>query len=104
MITYDLLVYLALVPLVAAIILGGIVIWVTPATVELETLKVRLAGAVLVALLALFIFSAILYFVDAGGAGKEIFDKASPVIFALVGTIIGYIFGARATRNPSADQ
>ena len=94
----------AIVPLVAAIILGGIVIWVTPATVELETRKVRLAGAVLVALLALFIFSAILYFVDAGGAGKEIFDKASPVIFALVGTIIGYIFGARATRNPSADQ
>jgi hypothetical protein len=39
MITYDLLVYLALVPLVAAIILGGIVIWVTPATVELETRK-----------------------------------------------------------------
>ena len=69
MITYDLLVYLALVPLVAAIILGGIVIWVTPATVELETRKVRLAGAVLVALLALFIFSAILYFVDAVGAG-----------------------------------
>ena len=87
MITYDLLVYLALVPLVAAIILGGIVIWVTPATVELETRKVRLAGAD-----------------DAGGAGKEIFDNASPVIFALVGTIIGYIFGARATRNPSADQ
>lgn len=104
MITYDLLLYLALVPLVAAIILGGIVIWVTPATVELETRKVRLAGAVLVALLALFIFSAILYFVDAGGAGKEIFDKASPVIFALVGTIIGYIFGARATRNPCADH
>jgi hypothetical protein len=48
MIKYDLLVYLALVPLVAAIILGGFVIWVTPANVELETRKVRLAGAVLV--------------------------------------------------------
>ena len=104
MITYDLLVYLGLVPLLAAIILGGIVIWVTPATVELETRKVRLAGAVLVALLALFIFSAIRFFVDARGAGNDIFDKASPVIFALVGTIIGYIFGSRATRNPSADQ
>jgi uncharacterized membrane protein YjfL (UPF0719 family) len=52
-----------------------------------------MADAVLVGLLALFIFTAILYFVDPEGAGEEIFNKASPVIFALVGTIVGYIFG-----------
>jgi hypothetical protein len=49
-------------------------------------------------LLALFIFTAILYFVDAEGAGEEIFNKASPVIFALVGTIVGYIFGTRTKQ------
>jgi len=38
-------------------------------------------------------FTAILYFVDPEGAGEEIFNKASPVIFALVDTIVGYIFG-----------
>jgi len=43
--------------------------------------------------LALFIFAAILYFVDPEGAGEQIFNKAFPVIFALVGTIVGYIFG-----------
>ena len=47
----------------------------------------------MVGLLALFIFTAILYFVDANGAGEEIFNKAFPVIFALAGTIVGYIFG-----------
>jgi hypothetical protein len=52
----------------------------------------------LVGLLALFIFTAILYFVDAEGAGAEIFNKASPVIFALVGTIVGYIFGTRTKQ------
>jgi hypothetical protein len=70
-----LLVYLGLIPLVTVIIFSGFVIW-----------------------LALFIFTAILYFVDAEGAGAEIFNKASPVIFALVGTIVGYIFGTRAKQ------
>src|SRR5262249_32126473 len=72
---------------------SGFVIWRTPTDTDLETRKIRMADAVLVGLLALFIFAAILYFVDAEGAGEEIFNKASPVIFALVGTIVGYIFG-----------
>jgi cytochrome bd-type quinol oxidase subunit 2 len=93
MIKYDLLVYLGLIPLVAVIIFSGFVIWRTPTDTDLETRKIRMADAVLLGLLALFIFTAILYFVDPEGAGEEIFNKASPVIFALVGTIIGYIFG-----------
>jgi hypothetical protein len=46
----------------------------------------------LAALFSMFIFTTILYFVDAGGAGREIFDKAYTAILTLVGTIIGYIF------------
>ena len=53
-----------------------------------------MADAILIGLLALFVFGAILYFVDPEGAGEQIFNKAFPVIFALVGTIVGYIFGA----------
>jgi hypothetical protein len=98
MMKYDLLVYLGLIPLVAVIIFSGFVIWRTPAETDLETRKLRIADAVLVGLLALFIFTAILYFVDAEGAGAEIFNKASPVIFALVGTIVGYIFGTRTKQ------
>src|SRR5215831_10090612 len=93
MIKYDLLVYLGLLPLVAVIIFSGFVIWRTPTDTDLETRKIRMADAVLVGLLALFIFAAILYFVDPEGAGEQIFNKAFPVIFALVGTIVGYIFG-----------
>jgi cytochrome bd-type quinol oxidase subunit 2 len=98
MIKYDLLVYLGLIPLVAVMIFSGFVIWRTPTEADLETRKLRIADAVLVGLLALFIFTAILYFVDAEGAGAEIFNKASPVIFALVGTIVGYIFGTRTKQ------
>jgi cytochrome bd-type quinol oxidase subunit 2 len=98
MIKYDLLVYLGLIPLVAVIIFSGFVIWRTPTEADLETRKLRIADAVLIGLLALFIFTAILYFVDAEGAGAEIFNKASPVIFALVGTIVGYIFGTRTKQ------
>jgi hypothetical protein len=94
MIKYDLLVYLGLVPLLGAFILGAFIIRATPVTVDLEIRKMRLADGTLAALAALFIFTAILYFVDGSGAGKEIFDKSSTAILALVGTIIGYIFGA----------
>jgi hypothetical protein len=57
------------------IIFSGFVIWRTPAETDLETRKLRIADAVLIGLLALFIFTAILYFVDAEGAGAEISTK-----------------------------
>jgi cytochrome bd-type quinol oxidase subunit 2 len=98
MIKYDLLVYLGLIPLVAVMIFAGLVIWKTPTDTDLETRKLRIADVILVGLLALSIFIAILYFVDAEGAGAEIFNKATPVIFALVGTIVGYIFGTRTKQ------
>jgi hypothetical protein len=75
MIKYDLLVYLGLIPLVAVIIFAGFVICRTPADTDLETRKLRIADATLVGLLSLFIFTAILYFVDAEGAGEEISTK-----------------------------
>jgi cytochrome bd-type quinol oxidase subunit 2 len=94
MIKYDLLVYLGLVPVLAAFILATYIVRSTADNVDLEVRRIRVADGVLIALAALFVFAAILYFVDAGGAGKEIFDKSSTAILALVGTIIGYIFGS----------
>ena len=55
MIKYDLLVYLGLLPLVAVIVFSGFVVWRTPTDTDLETRKIRMADAVLVGLLALFI-------------------------------------------------
>jgi cytochrome bd-type quinol oxidase subunit 2 len=93
MVKYDLLVCLGLVPVVAVIMFAGFVIWSTPLDVDIETRKIRMADAILLGLLALLVFVAILYFVDEGGAGEKIFDKASTVIFSLVGTVVGYLFG-----------
>ena len=53
-----------------------------------------MADGILIALISLFTFISILYFVDTGSAGKEIFDKATPILFTLTGTVIGYIFGS----------
>ena len=58
MIKYDLLVYLGLLPLVAVIVFSGFVVWRTPTDTDLETRKIRMADAILVGLLALFIFTA----------------------------------------------
>src|SRR5262249_50770802 len=94
MIKYDLLAYLGLLPLLAVIVFSGFFFWKNPTDTDLETRKIRMADAILVGLLALFILAAILYFVDPEGAGEQIFNKAFPVIFALVGTIVCYIFAA----------
>jgi hypothetical protein len=94
MIKYDLLVYLGLLPVLAAFAFAAYIVHSTPVNVDLEVRRMRVADGVLIALAALFIFAAVLYFVDAGGAGKEIFDKSSTAILTLVGTIIGYIFGS----------
>jgi hypothetical protein len=91
MIKYDLLVYLGLIPVLAAFFFAAYIVYSTPADVDIEVRRMRLADVVLIALAAVFVFIAILYFVDVGG--KEIFDKSSTTIFALTGTIIGYIFG-----------
>jgi hypothetical protein len=99
MFKYDLLVYLGLVlglvPFLAACALSAYIIRSTPATnIDLEVRRMRIAEGVLMALAALFVSAAIFYFVDpGGGAGKEIFEKSYTAILALVGTIIGYIFG-----------
>jgi hypothetical protein len=92
MVKYDLLVYLGFIPVFATIIVAAFVIWATPIDVDPEVRKIRVADATLVGLLALFVFTASLYYNDADGAGKEIFDKAYPTIFTLAGIIIGYIF------------
>jgi hypothetical protein len=95
MFKYDPLVYLGPLLFLAVCALAAYIVRKTPANsdIDLEVRRIRVAEGVLMTLAALFIFAAILYFADAGGAGKEIFDKSSTAILALVGTIIGYIFG-----------
>jgi uncharacterized BrkB/YihY/UPF0761 family membrane protein len=94
MVKYDLLVYLALAPVIGAIFLAIAVMTSIPANDEIEVRKMRLAGGAMVSLFSLFIFAMVLYFVDPNGPGKEIFEKAYTAILTLMGTIIGYAFGA----------
>jgi hypothetical protein len=93
MLKYDLLVYLGLVPAVAAIFLAGAVMISIPADADIEVRKMRLAGGAMVAFFSLFVFVTVLYFADPDGPGKEIFEKAYTAILTLTGAIVGYVFG-----------
>jgi hypothetical protein len=94
MVKYDLLVYLGLAPAIVSVFLVVAVMISIPANAEIEIRKMRLAGGAMVCLFSLFIFAMILYFVDPDGPGREIFEKAFTTILTLMGTIIGYVFGA----------
>jgi hypothetical protein len=95
MLKYDLLVYMALGGVIITIIITAFVISKTPETDDLEVRKVRSAAVSLTGILILFLFVAVLYFVDPTGAGKEIFDKAYTAMLTLAGAISGYMFGAK---------
>ena len=103
MVTYDLLVYLGLVGVIITIIIIAYVIMRSPGQADLETRKLRFAASTCAAVVMLFIFSAILYFVDKTGAGKHIFETAITSMLPLVGVIIGYFFSSRE-RPSSADS
>lgn len=92
---YDLLVYLVLVVVLIVVIIAAYIIAArTPEQADMETRKIRVAAVTLTGILALFIFTSVLYFVEPGGAGKEIFDRAFTAMFTLAGAIVGYIFGS----------
>lgn len=97
---FDLLVYMGLAAFVLVVIVAALVIWRTPEQHDNETRKLRIAAVTLTGILALFIFTSILYFVDAAGAGKEIFDKAFTAMFTLAGAIVGYIFNSKSNQAP----
>jgi cytochrome bd-type quinol oxidase subunit 2 len=101
MMKYDLLVYLALGGVIITIIIIAYVIMKAPERADLETRKIRFAASTCAAIVMLFIFTAVLYFVDATGAGKQIFETAITSMLPLVGVIIGYFFSARERRSES---
>lgn len=93
--TYDPLVYIALIVVAAVIGIAAYVVKTTPETGSIETQKIRFAAATFTGILVLFMFVSILYFVDANGPGREIFEKAFSVLSPIAGGIIGYFFAAR---------
>lgn len=92
---YDLLVYLGLGAVLIAVGIAAFILRKASDSVEIETRKIRFAAATFTGILMLFIFTAILYFVDPQGPGKEIFDKAVSVMAPLTGVIIGYFFASK---------
>jgi cytochrome bd-type quinol oxidase subunit 2 len=100
---YDPLVYLGLIGVLGMMLMIALVIVKVPEEGDLETRKLRFAASTCAAIVMLFIFSAILYFVDANGdangSGKEIFDRAVTSMSPLVGVIIGYFFSSRGRRS-----
>ena len=99
MVKYDLLVYLALAGVIITIIIIAYVITRSSEQADLETRKIRFAASTCAAIVMLFIFTAVLYFVDTTGAGKHIFETAITSMLPLVGVIIGYFFSSRERRR-----
>lgn len=92
---FDLLVYMALAGVILVIGIAAWVIVQTPDTVDHEARKVRFAAATFTGITMLFVFAASLYFAGGkDGPGREIFDKGLSAMFALAGSIIGYLFGS----------
>ena len=96
---YDLLVYLGLFGVIVTMLIIASVLLRVREEVDFETRKLRFAASTCASIVMLFIFSAILYFVDGNGPGKDIFDRAITSMSPLVGVIIGYFFSSRAERK-----
>jgi Na+/proline symporter len=100
----------AMIVLIIAFAAAVFLISKTPATDQLETLKIRFAAVMFTGILTLFLFVAILYFgagPDTGerAAAKEIFDKAVTAMTPLAGVILGYIFrGSQKPRSKRGSQ
>lgn len=94
MFCYDVLVYAALLILALGVGIGG---WVVAATADadIEKSKVRFAAATFTGILLLIVFTSVLYFVDASGPGKEIFEKILTALTPIAGGIVGYLFASK---------
>ena len=97
---FDLLVYLSLVLVVVVIGIAAFVIVKTPDTEDHEARKVRFAAATFTGITMLFVFAASLYYAGGkDGPGREIFDKGLSAMFALAGSIVGYLFGSTRVNS-----
>ena len=102
MLKYDLLVYMGLVGVLVVTVVAALVLVKVPEQVDIETRKIRFAAATFTGILMLFIFSAVLYFVDAAGPGKEIFEKTITSMSPLAGAIIGYFFSSSGKASTAS--
>jgi cytochrome bd-type quinol oxidase subunit 2 len=97
---FDLLVYLGLLAVVVVIAIAASVIAKTPESADAEARRLRFAAATFTGITMLFVFVSILYFSGgANGPGQQIFDKGFTAMFTLAGTIVGYLFGARSSKE-----
>ena len=104
MLKYDPLVYAALALFLIVVGVTAYLLRSTSDHGDLETRKVRFAAVTFTGILTLFVFTAILYFVDEQERGKEIFDTAVKSMTPLAGAIIGYLFGSRQDRKKGANE
>lgn len=96
----------ALWSLIAIVAIAGFVLLRLPRTEDIEVQKIRFAATTFTGLLLVYVFAAVLYYVDIrvpNTAGKEIFEKTITAITPLIGAIIGYLFG-KQERGPAGSQ
>jgi uncharacterized BrkB/YihY/UPF0761 family membrane protein len=98
---YDVLVYASLVFFALVVMLSVLMLAGTKPHMDSDTRRFRLAAAMFIGIIMLFVFFASLYYAAPDGdAGRQIFDKGLLVMATLAGSIVGYYFGSsRDDRN-----
>lgn len=88
---------LAAIAVIAVIFFAGWVLLRLPKAEDIETQKVRFAAATFTGIMTIFVFAAVLYYIDdrPTGPGKYIFEKAMTAMTPLIGVIVGYLFGTK---------
>ncbi|WFU69180.1 hypothetical protein [Bradyrhizobium sp. CB2312] len=101
---YDVLVFAALATFLLVFAISAFVSLLTRDQGDLETRKIRFAAVTFTGILMLFVFTAIPYFVEPNGPGKEIFERAVTAMTPLAGAIIGYMFASRPAAGAATEQ
>lgn len=101
---------IAITAVIGVIFFAGWLLLRLPKAEDVETQKVRFAAATFTGILTIFVFAAVLYYIDprAKGPGQDIFEKAMTAMTPLIGVIVGYLFGTKdksaSSPNPKKDD
>jgi hypothetical protein len=96
----SILVYGAFGFLIMIILCAAVIIHKTPDSTNTEIIKLRFASVTFTGIMAVFIFTAIMYYAFGGpAAGGQIFDRAVTSMTPLAGVILGYMFGSRTASK-----
>lgn len=99
------LIYIVVIGFFVVIGLGALVLKGLEPAIDREIQKTRLAAAILTGVLVFMMVVIIMYYaVDPVSAGEKIFDTVLPFVSLIIGTLLGYFFGAGKKPDSSGSD